>query len=301
MTNTSKRNEFALKQIKYFLNEYNNKQISIHELISNILVLYRYRYSWNVMKFEEGVINALATDIEMTLEKRKQNLQEEIDEKLYFEIDPKTNGMVIRRGEDIVFQDIKTSGKELCFSDTGKTGLCEMQMEIWPYVDNTRLNMIFLPMTPNVIVIGKDKVIKNLNENKTYMDVIAEMKKDPQSDFHSGLIANIISKITDQNSPSPAYSYVEYCDDLVYLVADIRPKEYISTYYMKEEGYEKTAYIIKSILWNNHRAELYYKEELQLAKEHHHNYAILDNMLLEYRVQEKKENSLTKKATAKQY
>lgn len=300
MTNSKEKNELALKELKYFLNEYNNKQISIYELMENIMALYRYRYPFDVMKFEEGVINALAIDIEITLEKRKQKLQEGIDEKLYFEIDPKTRGIVIRVGEDIIFQDIKTSGKELCFSDTGKTGLCEMQMEIWPYVDNTRLDTIALPMTPNVMVIGKDKVIKNLNENKTYMDIIAEMKKDPQSDFHSGLITQIISKGTDQNLPSPVYSYVEYCDDLVYLVADIRPREYISVYSMKEEGYEKSAYIIKSISWNEPIAELY-KEELKLAKEHHHNYALLDNILLKYRIQEKKKILLPRKATDKQY
>lgn len=300
MTNSKEKNELALKELKYFLNEYNNKQISIYELMENIMALYRYRYPFDVMKFEEGVINALAIDIEITLEKRKQKLQEGIDEKLYFEIDPKTRGIVIRVGEDIIFQDIKTSGKELCFSDTGKTGLCEMQMEIWPYVDNTRLDTIALPMTPNVMVIGKDKVIKNLNENKTYMDIIAEMKKNPQSDFHSGLITQIISKGTDQNLPSPVYSYVEYCDDLVYLVADIRPREYISVYSMKEEGYEKSAYIIKSISWNEPIAELY-KEELKLAKEHHHNYALLDNILLKYRIQEKKKILLPRKATDKQY
>lgn len=300
MTNSKEKNELALKELKYFLNEYNNKQISIYELMENIMALYRYRYPFDVMKFEEGVINALAIDIEITLEKRKQKLQEGIDEKLYFEIDPKTRGIVIRVGEDIIFQDIKTSGKELCFSDTGKTGLCEMQMEIWPYVDNTRLDTIALPMTPNVMVIGKDKVIKNLNENKTYMDIIAEMKSDPQSDFHSGLITQIISKGTDQNLPSPVYSYVEYCDDLVYLVADIRPREYISVYSMKAEGYEKSDYIIKSITWDEPIAELY-KEELKLAKEHHHNYALLDNILLKYRIQEKKKILLPRKATDKQY
>lgn len=300
MTNSKEKNELALKEIKYFLNEYNNKQISIYELMENIMALYRYRYPFDVMKFEEGVINALAIDIEITLEKRKQKLQEGIDEKLYFEIDPKTRGIVIRVGEDIIFQDIKTSGKELCFSDTGKTGLCEMQMEIWPYVDNTRLDTIALPMTPNVMVIGKDKVIKNLNENKTYMDIIKDMKSDPQSDFHSGLITQIISKGTDQNLPSPVYSYVEYCDDLVYLVADIRPREYISVYSMKEEGYEKSDYIIKSITWDEPIAELY-KEELKLAKEHHHNYALLDNILLKYRIQEKKKILLPRKATDKQY
>lgn len=264
------------------------------------MALYRYRYPFDVMKFEEGVINALTIDIEITLEKRKQKLQEGIDEKLYFEIDPKTRGIVIRVGEDIIFQDIKTSGKELCFSDTGKTGLCEMQMEIWPYVDNTRLDTIALPMTPNVIVIGKNKVIKNLNENKTYMDIIKDMKSDSRSDFHSGLITEIISKSTDQNLPSPVYSYVEYYENQVEYVADIRPREYISVYSMKEEGYEKSAYIIKSISWDEHIAELY-QEELKLAKEHHHNYALLDNILLKYRIQEKKKILLPRKATDKQY
>lgn len=268
--------------------------------MENIMALYRYRYPFDVMKFEEGVINALAIDIEITLEKRKQKLQEGIDEKLYFEIDPKTRGIVIRVGEDIIFQDIKTSGKELCFSDTGKTGLCEMQMEIWPYVDNTRLDTIALPMTPNVIVIGKNKVIKNLNENKTYMDIIKDMKSDSRSDFHSGLITKIISKGTDQNLPSPVYSYVEYHEDQVDYVADIRPREYISVYSMKEEGYEKSSYIIKTISWDEHIAELY-KEELKLAKEHHHNYALLDNILLKYRIQEKKKILLPRKATDKQY
>ncbi len=300
MTNSKEKNELALKEIKYFLNEYNNKQISIYELMENIMALYRYRYPFDVMKFEEGVINALTIDIEITLEKRKQKLQEGIDEKLYFEIDPKTRGIVIRVGEDIIFQDIKTSGKELCFSDTGKTGLCEMQMEIWPYVDNTRLDTIALPMTPNVIVIGKNKVIKNLNENKTYMDIIKDMKSDSRSDFHSGLITEIISKSTDQNLPSPVYSYVEYYENQVEYVADIRPREYISVYSMKEEGYEKSAYIIKSISWDEHIAELY-QEELKLAKEHHHNYALLDNILLKYRIQEKKKILLPRKATDKQY
>ena len=300
MTNSKEKNELALKEIKYFLNEYNNKQISIYELMENIMALYRYRYPFDVMKFEEGVINALTIDIEITLEKRKQKLQEGIDEKLYFEIDPKTRGIVIRVGEDIIFQDIKTSGKELCFSDTGKTGLCEMQMEIWPYVDNTRLDTIALPMTPNVIVIGKNKVIKNLNENKTYMDIIKDMKSDSRSDFHSGLITKIISKSTDQNLPSPVYSYVEYYENQVEYVADIRPREYISVYSMKEEGYEKSAYIIKSISWDEHIAELY-QEELKLAKEHHHNYALLDNILLKYRIQEKKKILLPRKATDKQY
>ena len=300
MTNSKEKNELALKEIKYFLNEYNNKQISVYELMENIMALYRYRYPFDVMKFEEGVINALAIDIEITLEKRKQKLQEGIDEKLYFEIDPKTKEIVIRVGEDIIFQDIKTSGKELCFSDTGKTGLCEMQMEIWPYVDNTRLDTIALPMTPNVMVIGKDKVIKNLNENKTYMDIIKDMKSDSRSDFHSGLITKIISKSTDQNLPSPVYSYVEYYENQVDYVADIRPREYISVYSMKEEGYEKSAYIIKSISWDEHIAELY-QEELKLAKEHHHNYTLLDNILLKYRIQEKKKILLPRKATDKQY
>lgn len=70
MTNF-KENEIALKQMKYFLNEYNNKQISIYKLMENIMALYRYRYPFNVIKFEKGVINALAIDIEITLEKRK--------------------------------------------------------------------------------------------------------------------------------------------------------------------------------------------------------------------------------------
>ena len=69
---------------------------------------------------------------------------------------------------------------------------------------------------------------------------------------------------------------------------------------MKEEGYEKSDYIIKSISWNKHIAELY-KEELKLAKEHHHNYALLDNILLKYRIQEKKKILLPREATDKQY
>ena len=69
---------------------------------------------------------------------------------------------------------------------------------------------------------------------------------------------------------------------------------------MKEEGYEKSSYIIKTISWDEHIAELY-KEELKLAKEHHHNYALLDNILLKYRIQEKKKILLPRKATDKQY
>ena len=67
-----------------------------------------------------------------------------------------------------------------------------------------------------------------------------------------------------------------------------------------KEGYEKSSYIIKTISWDEHIAELY-KEELKLAKEHHHNYALLDNILLKYRIQEKKKILLPRKATDKQY
>ena len=50
MTNSKEKNELALKEMKYFLNEYNNKQISIYELMENIMALGKSR------EFEESEI-----------------------------------------------------------------------------------------------------------------------------------------------------------------------------------------------------------------------------------------------------